>query len=220
MSTPVSHDLQRDADLGIVGKTMPETRALIGQVAGIVSLIGFVPYLASVLRKKTRPNRATWWIWTVVGTILCASYYASGARHSIWVPVSYMIGPLCTALVSIKYGEGGWTRFDRFCFGGAGASLLLWALSGSALVALIANITIDLLGALPTVKKAYAEPESEDRLSWTLFFVSNALNLLAVETWTIATALYPLYLFTICGIITMILLLRRGKTPATSLATE
>jgi hypothetical protein len=51
----------------------------VGQLAGAISFLGFVPYIIEIAQGKTRPNRATWWIWAVVGAMLCASSYASGA---------------------------------------------------------------------------------------------------------------------------------------------
>src|SRR5258707_594803 len=113
---------------------MEDLRPLIGQVAGALALAGFVPYVVSILRRQTVPSRTTWWIWTVVGAMLCASYYAAGARESIWVPVGYALGPLVTALLALRYGEGGWSRFDRACLAGSALSLVLWGVSGSPLV--------------------------------------------------------------------------------------
>jgi hypothetical protein len=166
-----------------------------------------------IMQGKTRPNRATWWIWTIVGAMLCASYYASGARHTIWVPVSYVIGPLVTALLSLKYGEGGSDRFDRACLGGSLLSLVAWWLARSPLVALMANMAIDLLGALPTVRKAYNAPEAESLRSWSVFLIADILNLFAIGSWSVATALYPSYLFTL-ALVLVLLMLRPAITRA------
>lgn len=179
----------------------------MGQASGAVSLLGFVPYLSSIVRGKTQPSVATWWIWTLVGCLIAVSYYAAGARTSIWTPVSYVIGPLVIALVSLRHGTRGFSRFDRLCGLGAALSLLLWALSGTPVVALSLNILIDFLGALPTVRKTWHEPASEDRLSWGIFLVANSLNLLAVQPWTFANASYPLYMFAL--VLAMNALLRR-----------
>lgn len=181
-------------------------QSALGQAAGAISLFGFVPYLTSVVRGRTRPSIATWWIWTLVGCLIVVSYYAAGARTSIWTPVSYVIGPLVIALVSLRYGDRGWSRFDRMCVLGAGLSLLLWALSGTPIVALLFNIAIDLLGALPTVRKTWVAPESEDRLSWAIFLVANTLNLLAVAPWTFANASYPIYMFALVAAMNALLL--------------
>lgn len=191
--------------------------ATFGMVAGVVSLAAFIPYIISILRGKTRPNRASWWIWTVVGIMLASSYSASGAKDTIWVAISYIIGPLITALLAIKFGEGGWTRFDRACIACAVMSGVLWFVFDSPMVALSINIVIDAAGALPTIKKTYKEPEGEDRVAWALFFIGNTINLFAVGTWNFAIAIYPIYLFIGSGIIAFQVFFRpRGKKPASS----
>lgn len=185
--------------------------AIVGLVAGILSLAAFIPYILAILRKETKPSRASWWIWTVVGFLLGASYYSSGANHTIWVPVSYIVGPFATAILSLKYGEGGWNRFDRICIFGAGASVVLWWMLSSPLVALVINLFIDFMGALPTIRKSYYEPEGENRTAWTLFFTGNTVNLFAIEAWTFAIAAYPIYMFLGTGAIAALLFLRPRK---------
>lgn len=195
-----------------------DLQGLLGQIAGAVSLLGFVPYIVEIVQGKTRPNRATWWIWTVVGAMLCASYFASGARHSVWVPLSYVVGPLITAILSLRYGEGGWDRFDRGCLGASLISLLVWLVARSPLLALAANIGIDVLGALPTIRKSYYEPEAESVLSWAVFLVADTLNLCAIGAWSPATALYPLYLFVLAAILVTLMLRPRITRVALELA--
>ena len=189
---------------------MPDITAVAGKMAGIVAAVSFVPYILSILRGKTKPHRATWWIWTVVGFMLGASYYSSGANHTLWVSVSYIIGPFATAILSIKYGVGGWTRFDRNCLLGAGVSVVLWWMFSSPLAALVINLFIDFMGALPTIRKAYHEPESEDPTAWVLGSAANTANLFAVESWTLKIAIYPIYMFTACGLITAFIFIRRS----------
>jgi hypothetical protein len=184
---------------------IPLLRQVIGITAGVIVLVAYLPYNLAMIQGKTRANRASWWIWTVLGVILGAGTYAAGARAAIWVPVSFIIGPLVTAIVALRYGEGGWTPFDRACLLGSAASLVLWRLSNSPLWALILNIVIDVLGALPTIKKSISRPESENRLTWTTFFFANSLNLLAVESWTLLAVLYPLYLCVMTGLFSVLL---------------
>ena len=191
---------------------MPDITAVAGKVAGILCLVALVQYVIAILRKETKPNRATWWIWTVVGFTLGASYYSSGANHTIWVPVSYIIGPFAIAILSMKYGEGGWTWFDRICLLGAGVSVILWWIFSSPLVALVINLFIDFLGALPTIRKSYYKPEGEDRTAWIMFLVGNAVNLFAVEKWSFAIAAYPIYMFvTDCVIVSLLFLRPRSQ---------
>ncbi len=50
---------------------------------------------------------------------MAAGYYGVGGRETMWVPLSFIAGPLLVWILSIWYGEGGWTKFDRWCLAGA-----------------------------------------------------------------------------------------------------
>lgn len=174
---------------------MSNWQAAIGAIAGFFSILCFVPYIITILRGKTRPNRATWWIWTVLSFVISLSYYFTGAGNTIWLPVCGGIGQLIIAILSLKYGEGGWSRFDRICLLGVGISLVLWRQFDSPFLALLFNIIVDCLGALPTIKKSYSEPETENLLTWSLYLIGSTLNLLAIERLSFGLLAFPLYIF-------------------------
>lgn len=178
---------------------------IIGISAGTISFLSFFLYYVSIFKKKTIPNRATWFILTIVGILIFSSYYSVGARETIWVPFSFILGPLIVFILSLKYGEGGWTKFDILCISGTGLSLIFWYLSGSALITLLINILIDLFGILPTIKKSYLRPWSEDSLAWFLTLISSILNLFAISVWSFEIWIYPMYMVIINGLITVLL---------------
>lgn len=170
-------------------------------IAGVLSLIGFVPYWWAIVQGQTRPNQATWWIWTIVGIIIAFSYRASGAQSTIWVPITYVVGPFCTALLSIKFGADGWTKLDTICLVGVGIGLILWGVYRSPYLTLGLNIGIDFLGAIPTIRKSIRDPYSEDLFSWLLFALANIINLVAVDRWEWQIILYPAYMVLITTIV-------------------
>ena len=170
-------------------------------MAGVLSLIGFIPYWWAIVQGSTCPNRATWWIWTIVGIIIAFSYRASGAESTMWVPITYVIGPFCTALLAIKFGADGWTKLDMTCLLGVGIGLILWGVYRSPHLTLGLNIGIDFLGALPTIRKSIRDPYSEDLFSWLLFAFANMINLLAVDLWEWQIIVYPIYMVLITTII-------------------
>lgn len=180
-----------------------------GKIAGLLSLVAFIPYVVATLKGKNSPNRATWIIWGLVSFILLGSYKSAGATHAIWPSVSNSLGMMLIIALSFKYGEGGGNWLDVGCLITALVGLLFWWLFDSPLPALYISIAVDLIGALPTIKKSFLDPAGEDRLTWILFWGANILNLLAIEEWSLAMALYPLYLFFISGTILAILTMRR-----------
>lgn len=187
---------------------MYNLHAVAGISAGVLALIGFIPYIVATLKGKNRPNRATWIIWAVVSVILLFSYKSAGATFALWTSVANCIAFGAVLLLLFKYGEGGWNLFDAICLGAAGFALLLWWFFKSPLPALYLSILIDLIGALPTLKKAAQDPQSENRLTWILFWAANTLNLFAVHKWNMAMAAYPVYLFFISGTILFLIVLR------------
>ena len=188
---------------------MDDPRFVLGIVSGALSLLAYVIYIFASVFGKTRPNRVTWWVLTLVGVLIASSYYAEGARNTFWIALSYTLGPLIIAIVSIWRGEGGSSKFDLFCLGVALASILVWILSGSALLTLLVNMLIDLFGLLPTIKKSFLKPEGENRGAWLLETVASFLAILAVEEWLFSIWIYPLYLVLLNGAITL-LLYRKG----------
>jgi len=182
--------------------------ALVGKIAGIFSFLAFIPYILATLRGRNRPNRATWIIWSAVGVSLLASYAASGAKETIWVSVGNLVAFVAVLILSVKHGEGGWTRFDGACLFGAAFGFFLWWWFDSPLPALFSGLFVDFVGALPTLKKSYRDPESEDLFTWVLFAIANSINLLAIRQWTWVIASYPLYMVFIAGVMVVLLTVR------------
>lgn len=182
---------------------------ILGMVAGSVLLLGNIPYIRSIRRGDTRPNRVTWGIWTTIGFLLLGSSYSLGATNTLWLMIAQVISQLVITFYAFKYSRGKWQRLDRICIAGAGLSLLLWWRSGSPLVALVMNIAMDMLGAVPTITKIYDDPNSEDLTFWVMSFTSAVLNLLAIENFDRALIIFPLYLFLLNTLV--LILLTRPK---------
>ncbi len=189
-------------------------QATLGLLAGIIGFLAFVPYILDTLNRKTKPNKATWIIWAVLGLIIAASYWSAGARDTAWTPIGYAIGILAVAALSLKYGEEGWTALDKACLIGAGAGLAVWAITSEPVFAFVLTTIIDAVGGIPTILKAYRRPESESRAAWAMFLVANSLNLLAISEWSLVIALYPVYVFVLS--ITMNALILRPKSGRSS----
>lgn len=189
---------------------------LAGKAAGVMSVVAYAPYIVAILGGKTKPNRATWFIWTFVSFIMLISYYLSGARNTIWLPLGYAIGSSVVAFLSIRYGEGGWTILDRSCLVGAGISIVIGLLLKSPQVVLFTNILNDFFGMLPTIKKSYLRPQHENKFAWVIFFAGSVLNIIAIENWNFSIATYPVFLFFETGIVVLLLFLTPHRVMAKS----
>ncbi len=182
-----------------------DVHAMFGAVAGVLVFVEFGLYILAIygrdyrlcaLRVPTTPNRATWFIWALLGIITAASYWAIGATDTVWYACAYAIGFISVAIMSIWYGEGGVDTLDIFCLLGAMVSALFWWKFNSPTVALVMTMTIDACGMVPTLRKIWTKPESENALAWSVSAVASASNILAIS-WVSASlpiVAYPVYM--------------------------
>lgn len=177
-----------------------------GRVAGIISLAGYLPLIIAILLRQARPNRASWLIWSMANILTLVSYYASGARSTAWVPLCYAIcTPIVVLLAFVRSGEGGWNPFDRWCLVISALSGIVWWILKTPIITLLVNMAITYVGALPTIRKAYRNPKSENKLAWLLFFSGCVLNTLAVKDWRFIIFIYPLLGALVNGVVDSLL---------------
>ncbi len=188
---------------------MSDLTSSIGIIAGLVTLAAYIPYIKGILERKTRPNRATWWIWAVLAIVIAASYRFSGGIDSGWIAIGNAFGTSLIALLSLKNGEGGWTRLDQGCLLGAFIGIVAWALTNNPVIALIIATGADMLGAVPTIKKSYFEPEGENSSAWAIFLIGYTVNLFAMVEWSFALAFYPVYVFLLSAAMVYLLVFRK-----------
>lgn len=188
----------------------------LAKIAGVIGLLGYIPYALAIVKGKTTPNPATWWIWSVVGWAAFASYFAAGEQETFWLMLSYAVGPSIIGLLSFKYGKvDSLEKFDIGCLVVSFISLIIWRVTDNPVLALSINLGIDMTGALPTIRKTYFEPHTEDTLSWSVFWVGNTLNFVTIlfsGNWNLASIPYPLYLFCLATTM-MFLILRKREEP-------
>jgi hypothetical protein len=184
---------------------------IYNQFAGLISFTSYAMYVISILRGKTQPSRSTWWILTIIGALIFTSSYTMGAKHNMWIQLCYVVGPLIIALLSVKYGYGSRKLLpvDKTCIMGALVCMLIWVIFNSPLVVFMGSIVVDFIALIPTIRKSYYDTDSEDLLSWVVETVASLTNALGIAMWmnfSDASWIYALYLLTINGLITMLLI--------------
>lgn len=189
---------------------MIKLQFISGLLGSIFTVLCFIPYIVTTLQGKTKPNRATWWVWGINGSVLCLGNLAAGADYTMLPLICAVVAQLCVAILSIKHGEGGWNPFDRRCLIASGISFVLWRILNYDVIAIILPLLIDMLAALPTLKKSYFKPETEDLLTYILYTVGGLFTVLAIQDWSFQIAITPFYVLFINAAI--VLLLTRHKT--------
>ncbi len=168
-----------------------------GIVSGLLAIIGSIPYIRDILKGTTKPERASWLIWAVLGFIAFFSQLSSGASDSLWMTGMQTLEVCVIFILAVKFGVGGLVRRDIVALACAGAGLFLWYFTNNAAAALFIVIAIDAVGAALTVYKAYKDPASETFSTWLLAGMSGVFASLAVGRLDFILLAYPFYIFII-----------------------
>ena len=167
---------------------------LAGYLSGIAILLSFFPYVRDIFLDKTKPERASWLIWTVLGLISFFSQWAKGATWSLTMTGAQAVGDAFVFFLALRYGLGGLEKRDVAGMIGAAIGLGLWGLTGEVAVALFIVIFIDAIGAALTVSKTYEHPSTETVSSWALTFVAGLLACVAVGRLDFVLLAFPFYI--------------------------
>jgi len=185
---------------------MDTTKVVIGAVTVLLSIAGHIPYIRDILRGKTKPHIYTWFIWTVLTTITCIAQLREGAAAGAWTTATTAVMALVIFVMSFRKGTHDITRSDALCLAGAIVALLVWVVTRQPLIAVIVATVVDVLAFIPTVRKSLHRPEQETFTTYLLAVIRNGLALFAMNSYNIVTLLYPISLF-IMNIVQSIVLL-------------
>lgn len=164
-------------------------------MACILSVLAFLPYIRDTLRGGSRPERASWLIWSVLSTISFFSQLHEGARYSLMFAGSQVAITVTVFLLSIKLGHGRYfTDLNRLLYAIALIGLITSLVSDSAIYALAVAIAISLMGGIKTVCKAFRNPHTETVLSWFVALIASVFGAMSVGSLDPVLLAYPLYL--------------------------
>jgi len=169
------------------------TLQFFGYLSAIVNIVALIPYIRDILKGKTKPERASWFIWTILGIIAFLSQLAKGATNSLWLVGASVFGAFVIAVLSLRYGTGGFTKRDKISLSIAGLGILLWFFTKEASLALYITILVNSVGSYLTTIKAFTHPNSETLSTWILATFSGIFSALSVGKLSFILLIYPLY---------------------------
>lgn len=166
----------------------------LSDLSGWVFLAGFVPLTISIVRGYYVPPKATWFIWAVIDAMYVIDMYRAGSLNG--QTLGGAIGSLSIALLSIKYGESGWSFFQKVLCSAAALGILASTLVPNIEVGIIVTSLVLVLGGSETFVDAWLNPEHYSgllsRWAWSLYAVSCVFAVLAIPAISIKDVASPL----------------------------
>ncbi len=163
--------------------------SLLAGISAVITIAAYVPYIRLIIADGTvKPNRASWLVWLVVDGAMAWVLFSEREWAPFVLFASFTIGTATVLLLSLKNGEGQFSRSDLFYIVLGISGVILWRVSSNENISVVANMFAATMGTIPTLKKGYLDPDSEDQLTWGMFWVGGFFNTLAIENWTFVGA--------------------------------
>mgnify|MGYP005615719607 FL=1 len=191
---------------------MKETIAII---AACLAIVGNVPYLIDVIKKRVQPHPYTWFIWTIVSCVIFFGQVARGAGVGAIPTAASEIFTIIIFALSLRYGwKSGFkniVKSDTYFLIAALLGLIPWILTKDPTISVIIVVTIDLIAFTPTLRKTYRHPETETPMLYSMNALRHFLALFSLQAYNIATMLHSLAMIVTNTAMTVIILRNRKK---------
>ena len=181
-------------------------------LGALFTVVGSTSYVIQTLRGRTQPNRVTWFMWAAAPLLAFAVeiQYGVGLRSLM----TFMVGisPMAVFIASFVNRRARWRvgPFDYACGALSAAGTIGWLLTRTGLVALAASIAADLVAGIPTLVKAWRQPETETSGAYLGATANAGITLLTVRHLTTAEVAFPLYILVIGTVLVVLVAGRIG----------
>jgi len=182
-------------------------------LGAIIVLFGGLSYLKDTVKGKVKPNRVSFFMWSLAPLIAFIAEIKQGV--GIQSLMTFMTGfiPLLIFVASFTNKKSQWklSRFDLLCGLLSLIGLFLWYITKIGNVAIIFAILADGLAALPTLTKSYYFPETESGWPYITSSISAVITLLTIDNWNFTNVGFPLYILVITLILFSLIQFKIGK---------
>ena len=184
---------------------------LLGILAIIIGLIGYVPYFRTIFNGATKPHAFTWLVWGILTAIAFGGQIAGNGGAGAWVTGFTALISFAIFGFALFRGTRDFPIADWLCLGGCALALALWAFTKNPLLAIILITLVDMLAFAPTFRKSYSNPNSEPAFTYALSGLKFVVGIFALHELSAVTVLYPASLVLTNGLFVVLLLVQRKR---------
>lgn len=185
---------------------------LLGLLAQLIIVSAIIPYIISIFRGTVKPNRISWFIWSVVGFAFWLVMPATADEVTKMLTIIFMVNPTTVFILTLFKGESKKPdTLEWFSLSIGLLAIFIWYLykDSAGLTPLIIAIIADLCALLPTLRFVYKAPEEETPLAWILFSMGFFISLFAIETYNLENLALPVYMAVGSSLVAMPLIIYR-----------
>jgi hypothetical protein len=168
-------------------------------VAAFATLLATFVYVRSMFKGGAKPNRVSWFMWSIAPFIATAAAISNGVGWAALPVFMSGLSPFLIFTASFVSKKAHWTlaSFDYVCGVLSGLALVLWYVTEDPNVAIAFAIASDGLASIPTLTKAWKHPETEVAWPFMVGVFNASTSFFASAIWAFSVYAFPTYLIVI-----------------------
>jgi hypothetical protein len=166
----------------------------LGLIGAALFLLTAPSYLWSAVRGSTTPHPLSWAIWSTLGAVGAAATASAGGGPVVILLAITVLLEVTVFFVSLRSFPRPFTG-SPLPLVAAVTGAAVWLTADSPLAGAVGVVVADASGLWPTLRKTWADPNSEPPIPWAVGALAFLLGCLSVSRATPAALLYPGYLF-------------------------
>lgn len=166
--------------------------------------------MRDILRGTTKPNLISWITWSLLTGVATAAAISANENIAALFTGSATVETTLIVILGLRKGYVKYTRFDIWCQAGAIVGIVLWQLFDSPAIGVIAAVAIDFIGALPTFRHAWLNPEEETWTAYALAALGGAFAIGALSDYNWVTLPYAVYILIVNILLSYIIITQRS----------
>lgn len=188
----------------------------ISALSGIVQLIGYIVYAKHVVFGSIRPNAASWSVWAFGAVIESVSYiYLTNDILKNVLPMACAVSAVLMFVMCLFRGHfSKISRFEASIVATDIAITIVWAFTGSPLIANILLVVTAVVSFIPIIMSVYKDPRYELAAPWfiwtTAYVLQSAVVIARFEKYE--DLIYPLVFAALHIVVAFLALDFRKKT--------
>lgn len=188
-----------------------ELKVLFAILASIFQIAAFFSYLRSSFFKSTRPHVVTWLIWLLTNSIAVAGLWVGGGGIGAVAPTISAVLVAAVFVGALRFGKRDIAKADIPIFILALSAIFVWWIFDNPVLAVLIVSAVDIIGYVPTFRKSYIDPSSENAFSWALFALAPICAILALNTYSVLTLSYLLPIATVNSALSILIIVRKTQ---------
>lgn len=170
---------------------------VLGLLAQFILAVSILPYTISIFRGTVKPNRISWFIWSVIGFAFWLIIPATADEVTKMLTVIFMINPSIIFILTLFKGESNKPdKVELFSLFVGLSAILIWYFfrHSSGLFPISIAIFADFCALVPTLRFVFMAPGEETPLAWIFFFLGSFIALFGIEKYTVESMILPVYM--------------------------